>query len=192
MKISPKYTANDWNSLDFTDEQDWQKAVDILCDRIQERYFSPIDILISIDNEKSVIERSFGFAILALDCLLVETFQSFIDGVESSEGRSRQIFVKFLTTRSRFKTHFDETLAEKFYSEYRSGILHQGEIQGDGLLWSIGSLVMQLGNQISINRTAFHNALKDEFQDYIDQLRSPAETELRKNFKKKMDSICKR
>lgn len=51
---------------------------------------------------------------------------------------------------------------------------------------------MQFDNQISINRTAFHNTLKDEFQDYINQLRSTAETELRENFKKKMDSICKR
>ncbi len=193
MRISPKYTVSDWQQLNLDqDENDWQKAVEILNDRIRGRYFSPIEMLISADDEKFIGERSFGFAILALDCLLVETFQSFIDGAESSEGKSKQVFVQFLTTRPKFKAHFDKTLAEKFYSEYRSGILHQGEIQGDGLVWSVGSLVMQLNNRIAINRTAFHNALKDEFDDYLAQLRSPQETELRANFRKKMDGICKR
>lgn len=193
MYISPKYTVYDWQQLHLDrDENDWQKAVEILNDRIRGRYFSPIELLISADDEKSISERSFGFAILALDCLLVETFQSFIDGAESSEGKSKQVFVQFLTTRSRFKAHFDKALAEKFYSEYRSGILHQGEIQGDGLVWSIGSLVMQLSNRIVINRTAFHNALKDEFNDYLAQLRSPQEIELRANFRKKMNGICNR
>lgn len=164
----------------------------MLNDRIQGRYFSPIEMLIRADDEKLISERSFGFAILALDCLLVETFQSFIDGADSSKRASKQVFVKFLTTRPKFKAHFDKTLAEKFYSEYRSGILHQGEIQGDGLVWSVGSLVMQLGNRIAINRTVFHCALKDEFDDYLAHLRSPQETELRANFTKKMDSICRR
>lgn len=193
MHISPKYTVYDWQQLNLDqDENDWQKAVEILNDRIRGRYFSPIELLINADDEKSIGERSFGFAILALDCLLVETFQSFIHGAESSEGKSKQVFVQFLTTRPRFKAHFDKALAEKFYSEYRSGILHQGEIQGDGLVWSVGSLIMQLSNRIVINRTAFHNALKDEFSDYLDQLRSPQERELRANFRRKMDSICTR
>jgi hypothetical protein len=202
MHISPKYTVDDWNNLDLdNNESDWQKAIDMLNDRIRGRYFTPIELLLNADNEKPIGERSFGFAILALDCLLVETFQSFIGGTESSKGKSKEIFVRFLTTRPRFRIHFvkenlsdeeKEKLAKKFYLEYRSGILHQGEIQGDGLVWSVGSLIMQLGNRVVINRTAFHTALKDEFDDYLAQLRSPQETELRENFRKKMDSVCRR
>lgn len=202
MHISPKYTVDDWNSLNLNNnESDWQKAIDMLNDRIRGRYFTPIELLLNADDEKPIGERSFGFAILALDCLLVETFQSFIGGAESSNGKSKEIFVRFLTTRPRFRIHFveenladeeKEKLAKKFYLEYRSGILHQGEIQGDGLVWSVGSLIMQLGNRIVINRTAFHTALKDEFDDYLAQLRSPQETKLRANFRKKMDSVCRR
>jgi hypothetical protein len=161
--------------------------------RIKERYFEPVDVLLEFDEQQPAYKRSFGFTILAIDCLLAETFQSFIEGIESSEGKSKQIFVRFLTTRPRFKTHFiDENLAKKFYSEYRSGILHQGEIQGDGLVWSIGSMVMNNGKRVIVNRTAFHKAIKDEFDDYLDQLRSPKETDLRSKFRTKMESICKR
>ncbi len=193
MKIALKYSDTDWWKLHLdSNENDWQTAVDMLESRIKERYFKPADVLLEFNEKQPFDECSFGFAILAIDCLLVETFESFIEGIESSDGKSKQVFVRFLTTRPRFQAHFDETLAKKFYSEYRSGILHQGEVQGDGLVWSVGSLVMRLGNRVIINRSAFHKALKDEFDDYLEQLRSPKETDLRNRFKTKMESICKR
>jgi len=194
MKISLGYTDDDWRKLDLdNNENDWQTAVQMLESRIKERYFDPVDVLLEFDEKQPAHKRSFGFTILAIDCLLAEMFESFIEGHESSEGKSKEVFVRFLTTRPRFKTHFaDENLAKKFYSEYRSGILHQGEIQGDGLIWSVGSMVMNIRNRIVVNRTAFHKAIKDEFSDYLDQLRSPQETDLRSKFKLKMESICKR
>lgn len=202
MKISLEYTDDDWRKLNLdNDENDWQTAIHMLESRIKERYFQPVDVLLEYDEKQPAYKRSFGFTILAIDCLLVEMLQSFIEGSESSEGKSKGVFVRFLTTRPRFKTHFvnddlaeaeKEDLAKKFYAEYRSGILHQGEIQGDGLVWSVGSMVMNIGNRVVINRTAFHIALKDEFYDYLDQLRSPQEIDLRGKFRKKMESICKR
>lgn len=193
MKISLEYTDADWRKLDLdNNENDWQKAICMLEARIRERYFAPIDVLLEFDEKQPANKRGFGFAILAIDCLLVETFQSFIEGIESSIGKSKKLFVSFLTSRPRFAAHFDEKLAEKFYKEYRSGILHQGEIQGDGLVWSVGSLVMKIGNRLVINRTAFHQAIKDEFYDYLDKLRSPREIDLRLKFRAKMETICKR
>ena len=194
MKISLEYTDDNWSNLDLdNNEDDWQTAVRMLEARIKERYFDPVDALLELDEKQPAYRRSFGFTILAIDCLLVEMFQSFIEGSESSRGISGEVFVRFLTTRPRFKTHFtNEKLAKKFYSEYRSGILHQGEIQGDGLVWSVGKMVMNIGTRIVVNRTAFHKAIKDEFSDYLDQLRSPEETDLRLKFRTKMNSICKR
>lgn len=194
MKISLKYTDDDWHKLDLDkNEKDWETAIHILESRINERYFNPVDVLLKSEKTLPFDKRSFGFSILAIDCLLVEMLQSFIEGRESSEGKSKKVFVRFLTTRPKFKEHFkDENLANKFYSEYRSGILHQGEVQGDGLLWSIGEIVMNIENRIVVNRTSFHEAIKDEFSDYLNKLRSPTETNLRKNFRKKMSSICNR
>ena len=45
-------------------------------------------------------------------------------------------------------------------------------------------------NGMTINRTEFHNNIKKEVTVYIEKLRQ--ETELRQNFKNKMDFICKR
>jgi hypothetical protein len=167
MKISLEFTDDDWRKLNLDNsENDWQTAINMLEARTRERYFEPISVLLAHDEKQPAYKRSFGFTILAIDCLLAETFQSFIEGIESSTGKSKKVFVRFLTTRPRFAAHFDEKLAEKFYSEYRSGILHQGEIQGDGLVWSVGSMVMKIGNRVIVNRSAFHQAIRDEFYDF--------------------------
>lgn len=193
MKISLEYTDDDWRNLDLDNhESDWQKGVNMLEARIRERYFEPVNVLLEFEEKKPVHERSFGFTILAIDCLLVETFQSFIEGIGNSERNSKKVFVKFLTTCPRFTAYFDDELAANFYSEYRSGILHQGEIQGGGLVWSVGSMVMKNGNRVIVNRTAFHEAVKAEFYDYIEKLRSPSENDLRNKFRLKMDCICNR
>jgi len=201
MRISLQYTDEDWRRLNFSDEGAWQKAVDMLEARITERYFAPVDLLIQAEQDLPFGQRRFGFAIMAIDCLLVEMFESFIEGVETSDGQSKQLFVRFLTTRPRFREYFSDTLAKRFYSEFRSGIFHQGEVQGDGLVWSVGSLVMELNGRMIVNRTAFHQALKDEFSDYLTALREPSQAsfelpfpkiDLRENFRSKMNAICNR
>ena len=201
MRISLQYTDEDWRKLNFDDESSWQKAIDMLEARISERYFSPVDLLIKAEQNLHFSQRKFGFAIVAIDCLLVETFESFIEGIENSDGQSRKLFVRFLTTRPRFEKYFSKEAARRFYTQFRSGILHQGEVQGNGLVWSVGSLAMDVDGRMVINRTAFHQALKEEFNDYIFALRNPdkaifklpsPEINLRENLRKKMNAICNR
>lgn len=97
--------------------------------RISERFIEPIDFLIETDEAKLPTERRFGFAILALDCLLVETLGAFIDGLEDTRGKSEPTFCRFLMKRPRFASVFtSETLAKQFYIEFRCGILHQAEV----------------------------------------------------------------
>ncbi|MGH9816233.1 MAG: hypothetical protein ACRD6I_09160, partial [Candidatus Acidiferrales bacterium] len=77
-------------------------------ERIQKRFFDPDDYLISSEGPKSPMERRFGFVILAIDCLLVETLGAFIEGLEDTDRKSRATFCNFLTTRPEFARYFYE------------------------------------------------------------------------------------
>jgi len=195
MEISPNFTCEEWKELDLSDSNsnDWEKAISCLESRIKERYIKPVDILIEHEEAKKYSERRFGFTILAIDCLLVETLQAFKDG--NKETRSKQgktVFVKFLNNSKNLGKYFNEEnkFAEKFYKNYRNGILHQAQIKNNHLVWSIGKVVFEQSGAMVINRTAFHKCLKDDFELYLQELRNNSNSVIRNNFKKKMDSLC--
>ena len=143
MDIAPGYTDKDWNKLDLDNENssDWCKAIQILNARIKGRYLDPVDKLIELDKKRAAKDRRFGFTILAIDCLLIETLQAFIDGVENTWNQSKKMFVNFLTGRSSFLKHFNEKSACRFYKDVRCGILHQAETRSGWLIWSMGPLL---------------------------------------------------
>lgn len=123
--------------------------------------------------------------------MLVETLGAFIEGLEGTENKSKATFCKFLTTRPTFSADFNEGLAEQFYKEFRCGILHQAEIGGDSKVWSVGPLIRIDGGKIIVNRNVFHDRLKAELREYIDDLRDPKNADLRSKFRKKMDFISR-
>ena len=188
MRISPRFTVDDWKARDFSTEEEWQKAIDIFEDRIRSRFLRVIEL----------IERYTysGFAILALDCLLIETLQQFRKGVSKTPPRkSKEYFVQFLTKTS-FAKFFNSALAEMFYDQIRCGILHQAEIKDSSrvLIRHQTPLVRFADDKkgLVINRKLFHRQLVKEFENYVAQLRknSPPDEKLRHKFKKKMDCIC--
>ena len=142
MEIAPGFAAGSWQALKLDDpaSPDWATAVQVLERRVHERFIEPIDHLIAAEECKPAPERRFGFTVLAIDCLLVETLGAFIDGLEDTEGKSQATFCTFLTTRALFSPDFTEDLAKQFYKEFRCGILHQAEIGGDSKVWSVGPL----------------------------------------------------
>ncbi len=187
MKISTRYTDDDWKKIDFQSEQGWQQAVTILEDRIRGRFFRPISL---IENEDGA-----GFAVLALNCLLLETLQQFREGKsETPYKKNKEYFVKFLTETS-FNEFFDKTLAMEFYDQIRNGILHQGEVKGSSLVTVRKDvpLVRRTSdcNGLEINRKHFNQRLQKVFDEYVVALRNPASDQLRKRFKDKMDFICR-
>lgn len=192
MQIAPGVYDIDWQALKLDDPNspDWARAVDIFRCRMYERFIEPIDFLIGSEKEKLPNERRFGFTILAVDCLLVETLGAFIDGLEDTIGKSMATYRKFLT--SRFAEHFKDELADQFYEQFRCGILHQAEIGGDSRVWSVGPLLQVDGGNITVNRTAFHNRLKEELERYVAELQDPKNAELRANFRRKMDFISRK
>ncbi len=132
MEIAPGFQANDWTGLKLDDSAsaDWEAAIGVLDRRIRERYLEPTDFLIGAENDKPAIQRRFGFTVLAIDCLLIETLGAFLEGLTDTIGKSKDTFCKFLTTRPQFCHDFSKDLAEQFYYEFRCGVLHQAELGG--------------------------------------------------------------
>lgn len=184
VSISPQYTVQHWRALNFSREEDWQKAVDIFEDRIRGRFLTMID---HIQHELFA-----GFAVMALDCLLIETLQQFYEGVHETSGQPRDYFKRFLT-QTPFEEHFDEKMAECFYTHIRCGILHQAEIKGSSRIRiDTPDLVRWADDRqgLVINRKKFHRKLAEVFANYVAQLRDPTNQGLRAKFRDKMDAIC--
>ncbi len=187
MRISPQYSVCDWKALTFSNEEDWQKAIVIFEDRIRGRFLKFID-LIKDDNFS-------GFAVLALDCLLIETLQQFREGEEETpSGKARKYFVRFLTKTS-FREFLTEDTAGKFYDQIRCGILHQAEVKKNSLVRiSQNEPLVKLtedGEGVVVNRKSFHEHLVKVFEEYLSCLRDPSNKDQRYKFKKKMDCICR-
>jgi hypothetical protein len=194
MQIAPGVDASVWHGLKLDDRAsaDWEKAVDILAARIRDRYIEPVDFLIAAEESKPASERRFGFTVLAIDCLLIETLGAFIEGLEDTDRKSQRVFRTFLRTRKQFAAEFTtDDIADKFYKQFRCGILHQAESAGDSKVWSIGPLLRVDGDAITVNRNKFHDCFKTEFQSYLAELRDSKNSTLRNNFRKKMNFISR-
>jgi len=187
MRISPRFTSSDWKRLTFTAEDDWRLAVDIFTDRIRERFLDPIARI-----EKCAYA---GFAVVALDCLLIEMLQQFREGVNRTPaGKSKEFFVNFLTGFG-FGEHFDTRKAELFYRQIRCGILHQAEMRGSSKILVGDSMPLVKYSDdnkgLLVNRIRFHQQLLETFEHYIAELLSGDSDQLRARFRTKMSSICR-
>jgi hypothetical protein len=195
MYIAPGIHRDEWIKLQLDDETslDWNRAIEIFNERIGSRYLEPVDLLIEDDEKRKPIERRYGFSILAIDCLLIETLQSFREGLTDTKNKSRKMFKKFLTSREGFREHFNPVQAKSFFYDFRCGILHQGEVMGPSLLWSVGLLKGEKADGTPyINRTKVHEYVKEEVKRYSEELRDPANSELRRKFRIKMDFIARK
>lgn len=196
MYIAPGISSDEYIALNLDDpaSPDWTRAVTIFCQRILTRYVEPADLLVENDSKRRPAERRYGFSILALDCLLIETLQSFRDGLTDTIGKSKKMFRRFLSGRKSFREHFTEDEAVNFFYDFRCGILHQAEVMGPWLLWSVGSIKGKRsdGTPYLINKAKMHECLKKEIECYCGELKDAANADLRKNFRKKMDYIARK
>jgi hypothetical protein len=88
MLIAPGVDSSEWQSLQLSDPKspDWGRAIEIFESRSHERLIAPVDHLINTEESKPPVKRRFVFAIMAIDCLLVETLGAFLDGLENTGG----------------------------------------------------------------------------------------------------------
>ena len=182
------WTSDDWKALDFSIEEDWQTGIDIFEDRIRSRFLDIVEGFQSMQFS--------GFAVIAIDCLLIETLQQFYEGkVGTPRGKVEQYFVTFLRQTS-FGEFFDDDMAKKFYLQIRNGVLHQAEVKASSRVWiRKGQPLVRYaadGNGLLIHRQKFHKQLVHEFRGYVRRLRvtSPPDSDLREKFKTKMAAIC--
>ena len=189
--ISNKYTYQDYLKLNFKVDSPnnvWKKAIDIFKDRIGTRYFLAIDKLM---EKKDICEmRKYGFAIVTLQCSLIDTFAKFRYGAHKQKNEER--FENFLMENFIFGDNA-EFLAERIYKDIRCGIVHSGSTDNkSGLSSERIELVSVLPNgAISLDLIILQEKLEKYFNKYIKQLKNEEEYELRKNFVNTMNEVCK-
>jgi hypothetical protein len=185
MLISRKYKAEHWEALTFKSDADWETALAIFQDRINTRYFEHIDRIIK--------HRTSGFAVLTLDCALIETLEQFRQGTEETPRKQgEKYFVSFLTGTS-FKDHVNPEQASLFYRNIRCGLLHQGEAKSSLVKRNTALPLISFTEDhkgVIVNAKAFHAQLRKTVYEYSDLLRKPDSTKERAAFRKKMNYIC--
>lgn len=188
----------------------WIKVIELFEKRIMQKFLDPIKLLIETGNNEGC-----GFSIVAIECLLIETFAAFRVGSIYNNRYSeindppyqykdcQKLFVNFLLTNSKFKEYFTESQtnnskihysANEFYTDVRCGLLHEGRTKND---WTINlkkkeeikGIFGKDKNKKKIYRTILYNELKDYLDSYIKELKEEKSKELRRNFARKMDNL---
>lgn len=211
MKISPKYNSTDWVALNLTPTStadECKTAVAIFDNRYNYRFIKQIDAL-RFNSSKAASIYS-GFAIMSINCLLIETLNQFYYGVNDTDelkknktikhiASIKDSFVDFLTTSEHFKGEFDKQTSGLFYYHIRCGLLHQAEtkmtskIHIDKTQMSIVKKIHdgKTVTGISVRRDLFTDGLISEYVAYKKNLLIiPTNTALRQKFITKMDIIC--
>ena len=145
-KLTQTFTIQKWSALRdrlsnktlLTD--DWKDAIKLLKERVYERYFNPLKIL--IDNSEN---KGEGFTILTIECALVEFLATLEDGRIFKRNklptdkhcyyrRSAKIYQKFLRTTAIFDRYFYSSTGEKplftpydFYLNVRCALIHEAQ-----------------------------------------------------------------
>jgi hypothetical protein len=200
FKISSSTTNVKWRDFNLADNNsiDWEKAVNIFKDRFESRFFKPIDAL--LNDPRDGTEFYSGFSVLAIDCLLIETFNQFYHGINSSGDKFKSnldTFKDFFSRSKYFKDDFDSIDKIKaFYDHIRCGLLHQAETKGYTTLNKKRDKLVELIENdgirsIKLNRIEFHKRVVSYFNDYLEILNDKSQIDIRKNFKNKMDLITR-
>lgn len=191
--ISEKYTYEDYLKLNFelnSPEDVWEKAIDIFIDRINSRFFYAIDKL--IENKDRYEMLKYGFAIMTLQCSLIDTFAKFRYGSNKQAER----FYKFLKEYLIYNIDEEEKkIATKFYKDIRCGLVHSGSTENmSGLSCDSVDLITTIKNGdkefISVDIFIMDKKLRKYFKEYIKKLKNK-DVELRKHFVKIMNYVCK-
>jgi hypothetical protein len=202
------FSVEDCRKLDSRldhDESAWAEAIRVFERRMKERFFTCIDALIKADTKPdspssassaSSLRRTDahcipGFSIMALCCLLIETMQAFREGPSADTAGQ---FTKFLKRPAFGGAFADDKIAECFVKGIRNGILHEAETRK----WIIrrnrpaGQMVAAEQDGYILNRCPFYEAVKQEFEGYLMELRDPSNRDSRKRFREQMNQICKK
>lgn len=171
-KLSFSTTVAQYEKLEAADDR---KAIgQFFIERFDERYFRPVE------NSSS----KHGFAVLAIACLVIETLESFYQGLTDTKHASNQIFRTFLARDTPLKVLAGGN--DWFYKDIRCGILHQGESRGGWRILRRGPLLDIQAK--TLNATVILRALRSEIRNYAKRIQT--DEQLWKKFRKKMSGVC--
>lgn len=181
MKLSPHYTEEQWNAAFEGDCLEWDTAINIVEDRIRGRWLD--------STERLLDEPHSGFAILALDCIVLESLWGFMNGKAVPRGREGQVYQEILTGPS---FGWSAPQSQDFRELVRNGIMHDAETRKRWLVEKTVPrdeiLQKNKNGDYQLNRTKFHRALKSAFEDWIAKLRV-GNPELRDKMRMRMNQI---
>lgn len=193
--ISEEYTYKDYLRLNFkldSTEDIWEEAINIFIDRINSRIIYGIDKLIANKNKYEMLK--YGFSIMILQCSLIDTLAKFRYGSDRQAKRFKDFLKEYLLFD--FNEEEKEKIANKFYADIRCGLVHSSSTENmsglscDSL--SLITIMKEKGKEfISVDIFIMDNKLRQYFKKYIKKLKDREQYELRKNFVKIMDIVCK-
>src|SRR4029077_20429759 len=104
-----------------------EEAIAAIAGRFDERFIKPANSIQGLDEtDKSGYAQGRGFAIVALDCLLLESLYGYEEGEHTEAGDTTGAFEKMLR-RDEFGVAFtSERRATSFVGGVRNGVLHDG------------------------------------------------------------------
>ncbi|MBL7197738.1 MAG: hypothetical protein ISS47_06530 [Candidatus Omnitrophica bacterium] len=126
-------------------------------------------------------DNEAGFVILQIAVTYIEGNQQLREG-KSSKRNSENFFIKGMR-RIFEKEDVPEAVISHFYEQVRCGLFHDG-MTGDHVFISSSrqEAVRIINNVIYINSHKFLDKIKEDFQNYVSDLRN--NKDLRKNFDK--------
>ena len=180
------------------DEIDWDNfdaVLDGYKRRIEQWYIAPTRLLAK--------EHNFGFAVLTMACLLIDTLSQYEAGAEES---SRKIFKKFVRRRLKgFKKTIDpighvKDRADALWDGFRCGILHEAHLKlycgvqpnaPDPIQVVEGQTELSDGTPcvtVVLDPMALFAQVEGAFHDLIADLRKKSNKKLRERFKRKFEA----
>lgn len=197
-RLFGKQTKQNWLDLrypianDSANFSDWGKVTELLDERLETRYFKPIERII-----KMRVTSGEGFAVMTLLCALIEFLHDCYDGriftLDNSKDRrfyygqrdSKNRFTAFLRAHSPFSVEFIKVVpapttkisdyADDFYSNVRCGLLHEAATKNN---WYIKTYTKNSrpNNFVDLNDDKYKIIYRDMFLEaikkYLDDYRN--------------------
>jgi hypothetical protein len=178
-----------------TYSEEWQPVIDFFRDRYQKRYFAPIQ---ELQTHKSFdIRNNCGFLIASIDCILIETLEQYYEGTDETEKSTQDAFLNFFSRSVAFrKVIKDQKDVGLFAGLMRSGLLHQSKTKKSSII-NIKSETPILGwidegNKrlgFQLHRDKFHQAVIDEYDVLVEEIKKEDNKILRRKFLDKILSL---
>lgn len=206
IKISKDFTVANWKELRpqlLYSSDNWPKAIKVFEDRIQSRFFNPIEKIKTIKKNEGE-----GFSIALISVVLLEFIAAFELGkiykIQKDNIAPHQYYSgirllkSFLTTDELFKHHFEsKSKVQTFYENIRCGLVHEAKTMHNDVIISDesaknikqSSVYFKVDDEWRLNRDLMLVSLKSFVENYNQRLLKN-ELYLRSKFIIKMDDIA--